>query len=57
MVGTQITDNLTDNADVSLVTTPIVFSVALAVVFAAWFAVERTLCDLAAERLALDYWV
>src|SRR5881628_2174102 len=36
VVGTQITDNLTDNAGVSLVTTTIVFSIALAIVFAAW---------------------
>src|SRR3954452_17369868 len=43
IVGTQITDNLTDNAGVSLVTTAIVFSIALAVVFAAWWASERTL--------------
>ena len=43
VVGTQITDNLTDNAGVSLVTTTIVFSIVLALVFAAWFAGERTL--------------
>src|SRR5881275_1738637 len=43
VVGTQITDNLTDNAGVSLVTTTIVFAVLLAVVFAVWYASERTL--------------
>jgi uncharacterized membrane-anchored protein len=43
IVGTQITDNLTDNAGVSLVTTTIVFSVVLAMVFAVWYAFERTL--------------
>jgi uncharacterized membrane-anchored protein len=43
VVGTQITDNLTDNHGVSLVTTTIVFSIALAVVFLAWFVSERTL--------------
>src|SRR5258708_17229767 len=43
VVGTQITDNLTDNAGVSLVTTTIGFSIALAVVFAIWFGSERTL--------------
>jgi hypothetical protein len=42
-VGTQITDNLTDNAGVSLATTTIVFSIALAAVFGAWYASERTL--------------
>jgi uncharacterized membrane-anchored protein len=85
VVGTQITDNLVDNFGVSLVTTTIVFSIALAVTFGAWFASERTLSihtiyttrreafywlailftfalgtaagDLAAERLALGYWV
>ena len=34
VVGTQITDNLSDNYGVSLVTTTIVFSIALAIVFA-----------------------
>jgi uncharacterized membrane-anchored protein len=43
VVGTLITDNLTDNFGVSLVTTTVVFSVALAAVFAAWYASERTL--------------
>src|SRR3954467_9157555 len=43
VVGTQITDNLTDNAGVSLVTTTIAFSIALAVVFAVWYRVEGTL--------------
>ena len=43
IVGTLITDNLTDNFGVSLVTTTIVFSVGLALVFAAWYASERTL--------------
>jgi uncharacterized membrane-anchored protein len=85
VVGTQITDNLVDNFGVSLVTTTIVFSIALAVTFGAWYASERTLSihtiyrtrreafywlailftfalgtaagDLAAERLALGYWV
>src|SRR5881275_2742100 len=43
VVGTQITDNLSDNHGVSLVITTIVFSVALAIVFAIWYASERTL--------------
>src|SRR5439155_23666277 len=38
-----ITDNLTDNLGVSLVTTTIAFSIALAAVFGVWFASERTL--------------
>ena len=43
VVGTQITDNLSDNYGVSLVTTTTVFSVVLAIVFAIWFGFERTL--------------
>jgi len=43
VVGTQITDNLVDNFGVTLPTTTIIFSIALAVVFAAWYASERTL--------------
>jgi uncharacterized membrane-anchored protein len=43
IVGTLITDNLTDNYNVPLMTSTIVFSAALAVTFAVWFAVERTL--------------
>ena len=43
IVGTQITDNLSDNYGVSLVTTTTMFSIVLATVFAVWFASERTL--------------
>src|ERR1041385_5376641 len=43
VVGTLISDNLTDNLGVSLVTATTVFGVALAVTFAAWYATERTL--------------
>ncbi len=43
IVGTLITDNLTDNFGISLVTTTIVFSVMLAATFAAWYAKEKTL--------------
>ena len=43
IVGTLITDNLTDNFGVSLVITTIVFSIALAVTFLVWYAYERTL--------------
>jgi uncharacterized membrane-anchored protein len=42
VVGTLITDNLTDNFGVSLVTTTIVFGIALVVTFAVWFASEKT---------------
>ncbi len=85
IVGTLITDNLVDNFGVALETTTIVFTIALAATFAAWYGVEKTLSihtiystrreafywlavlftfclgtaagDLAAERLALGYWL
>src|SRR3978361_1081020 len=41
--GTLITDNLTDGHNVPLTTTTPIFAVILAVVFAVWYAVERTL--------------
>ncbi len=43
VVGTLITDNLTDNLGVPLLTSTVVFSIALAITFAVWFAFERTL--------------
>ncbi|MFF2653553.1 hypothetical protein [Streptomyces sp. NPDC058045] len=43
VVGTLISDNLTDNMGVPLETSTAVFAVALAVVFAVWFRRERTL--------------
>jgi len=43
VVGTLITDNLTDNFGVSLVTTTIIFAIALAITFAVWYMQEKTL--------------
>jgi uncharacterized membrane-anchored protein len=43
VVGTLITDNLTDNFGVTLPTTTTAFAIALAVSFGVWFASERTL--------------
>ena len=43
IVGTLVTDNLVDNLGVSLKTTTIVFGIALAVIFAVWYVIERTL--------------
>src|SRR3954452_23889019 len=43
VVGTQITGNLTGNHGVSLVTTTTIFSIVLAIVFAIWWGIERTL--------------
>ena len=43
VVGTLITDNLTDRLGVPLELTTIVFAAVLALTFAAWYAVEKTL--------------
>src|SRR6476646_9579220 len=40
IVGTLITDNLTDNFGVSLTTTTVLFAAGLAVVFSAWYLRE-----------------
>ena len=59
VVGTLITDNLTDNFGVSLVTTTIVFSVVLAATFAAWYASEKTLSihTIYTTRREAFYWL
>jgi uncharacterized membrane-anchored protein len=59
VVGTQITDNLVDNFGVTLVTTTIVFSIALAAVFAAWYWSERTLSihTIYTTRREAFYWL
>ncbi len=59
VVGTLITDNLTDNFGVPLVTTTIVFSVVLAVVFSVWYAVEKTLSihSITTVRREVFYWL
>jgi uncharacterized membrane-anchored protein len=41
--GTLITDNLTDNFGVSLITTTTIFSIVLAGIFFAWYKTEKTL--------------
>ncbi len=43
VVGTLITDNLTDHFGVPLQTTTIIFSILLIMTFVAWFASEKTL--------------
>ena len=57
--GTLITDNLTDGAGISLVTTTIVFGVALAVTFAIWYAKEKTLSihSIVTTRREGFYWL
>ena len=58
VVGTLISDNLVDNLGVSLVTTTLIFSVALAAVFIAWYLSERTLSvhTIVTTRRELFYW-
>ncbi|WP_407571909.1 hypothetical protein [Deinococcus altitudinis] len=59
VVGTLITDNLTDNFGVSLWTTTIIFSVVLATVFFAWYRSEKTLSihSILSTRRELFYWL
>ena len=58
VVGTLITDNLTDKLGVSLVTTTCVFSIALALTFAVWYAIEKTLSihSIVTTRRETFYW-
>jgi uncharacterized membrane-anchored protein len=59
VVGTLITDNLTDNLNVSLTTTTIVFSVALAATFTCWYMVEKSLSihSIFTTRREAFYWL
>lgn len=58
VVGTLITDNLVDNLGVSLEATTVVFGIALAVSFVAWYASERTLSihTISTIRREAFYW-
>ena len=58
VVGTQITDALTDRLDVSLYTSTVAFAVLLAVVFDAWYGSERTLSihSITTTRREAFYW-
>ena len=58
VVGTLITDNLVDNLHVSMVTITAVFSIALAAVFALWYATEKTLSihSIYSTKRELFYW-
>lgn len=58
IVGTLITDNLVDNLGVSLETTTILFSLALALVFVLWYYSEKTLSvhTIYTARRELFYW-
>ncbi len=58
IVGTLITDNLSDNFGISLWTTTLAFSLALLATFAVWYARERTLSihSIHTRRRELFYW-
>ncbi|MBD2519592.1 hypothetical protein H6G93_32465 [Nostoc sp. FACHB-973] len=59
IVGTLITDRLVDELGVSLVTTTVIFSVSLLVVFALWYSNEKTLAmhSINTAKRELFYWV
>ena len=58
VVGTQITDLLTDGLGVSLYVSTSVFAVVLACIFAVWYWVERSLSihEIFTRRRELFYW-
>lgn len=58
ILGTQLTDILTDELDVSLYASTAVFSVLLAINFMVWYAVERNLSirEIVTPRRELFYW-
>lgn len=58
VVGTLVTDNLTDNFGVPLATTAVLFALALAATFAVWFASEKTLSihSIVTVRRETFYW-
>ncbi|MBB3456795.1 putative membrane-anchored protein [Rhizobium sp. BK313] len=59
IVGTLVSDNLVDNLGVTLQTTAIGFTIALAVTLAVWYAVERTLSihSIFTTRREAFYWL
>ncbi|MGF6156330.1 putative membrane-anchored protein [Ensifer sp. KUDG1] len=59
IVGTLITDNLTDNLGVPLETSTVVFTMALVTTFALWYASERTLSihSIYTTRREAFYWL
>lgn len=58
ITGTLITDRLVDDLGVSLMTTTIVFSLVLLIVFALWYAAEKTLAmhSINTVKRELFYW-
>src|SRR4030081_2667324 len=59
IVGTQITDLLTDKLEISLYLSTAVFAGALAATFSIWYGVERTLSirSIVTSRRELFYWL
>jgi len=59
IVGTLITDNLSDNVGVPLEASTIVFSVILGIAFLIWYAVEKTLSihTIVTPRRETFYWL
>lgn len=57
--GTLVTDNLTDNFSVSLITTTVVFSIGLAATFFAWNTSEKTLSihSITSTKREAFYWL
>jgi uncharacterized membrane-anchored protein len=58
VVGTQITDLLTDGLGVSLYVSTAAFAMTLTAIFAIWYAIERTLSihEIFTRRRELFYW-
>ena len=59
IVGTLITDNLTDNFGISLFTTTIIFAIALSITFSIWYMRERTLSihSIVTSKREAFYWL
>ncbi len=59
IVGTLITDNLTDKLEIPLETTTLAFSVALMLTFTVWYACEKTLSvhSIVTTRREAFYWL
>ncbi|MBN9630765.1 MAG: hypothetical protein J0I18_09175 [Actinobacteria bacterium] len=59
VVGTLITDNLTDGLGVPLIVSTAVFAIALIATFAVWYGFERTLSihDIVTRRREAFYWL
>ncbi len=59
IAGTLFTDNLTDNLNVSLLTSTVVFAIALALVFIAWYRSEKTLAihSIYTNKREAFYWL